>query len=308
MQDCVECVPNFSEGRDENVLGRIETAIQSTGVGLLDQHADPDHHRSVYTLAGSLEAIQDAVMRSAAVAVEAIDLRVHRGTHPRVGAADVIPLVPLRDTSLRDCLKAARDLGERLWRELGVPVYYYGYAATRPARQRLEAVRKLGFSRLSELARTCEVPPDVGGPDLHPTAGACCVGVRDFMVAFNVQLVGCDDRTARRIARSIRESAGGLPGVKALGMYLDSAGVAQVSMNLTKLGPTPVFAAYDAVCAHATRLGANVLNSELVGLAPFAALGPEPGRLQIRGFNRGMILEERLSAAGICREMDGSPR
>ena len=299
MSNIAECVPNFSEGRDAEVLRRIETAIRGTGAPLLDQHADPDHNRSVFTLAGSLESLRQAVLESAAIAVKSIDLRAHRGTHPRVGAIDVVPLVPLGDLRPADCVDAAHDLGDRLWSELRLPVYLYGKAAGRPARERLETVRKLGFERLAELARAHEVPPDVGGPELHPTAGACCVGVRECMVAFNVQLEGRDARTARRIARSVRQSNGGLPGVKALGMYLDSARLAQVSMNLTDLGQTPVFAAFDAVCREAAMLGATVLGSELVGLAPREALGADPSRLRVAGFNRSMILEERLAEAGM---------
>ena len=294
MRDWVECVPNFSEGRDAGCLGRLETAVRSAGVELLDRHSDPDHHRSVFTVAGQFDSIQRAVLASAAVAVQEIDLRRHRGTHPRVGALDVVPIVPLGGTRRPACLAAARDLGERLWSELKVPVYYYGAAAVQVNRTELETVRKLGFERLSALARSGEVRPDVGGPALHPSAGACCIGVRDYLVAFNVQLAGQDARTARQIAQSIRESSGGLPGVKALGMYLESARVAQVSMNLTKLDLTPVSAAYDAVCMQAVRLGASVLGSELVGLVPRATLGPDPGRLRIKGFSPRMILEERL--------------
>lgn len=294
MRDWAECVPNFSEGRAAKRLYRLEEAMRATGVKLLDRHSDPDHHRSVFTFAGQLDSIRRAVLASAAVAVEEVDLRCHRGRHPRVGALDVVPLVPLGETRRSACLDLARDLGDRLWRELRVPVYYYGSAAVQSSRTKLEAVRNLGFEKLSRLAQSGEVRPDVGGPALHPSAGACCIGVRDYLVAFNVQLAGQDDRAARQIARLIRESSGGLPGVKALGIYLESAGVAQVSMNLTKLGRTPVFAAYDAVCAEAGRLGASVLDSELVGLVPRAALGSEPGRLRIKGFCSRMILEERL--------------
>ena len=294
MQDWAECVPNYSEGRDANCLDRLDRAVRGGGVELLDRHSDPDHHRSVFTFAGRFDSIRRAVLASAAVAVREIDLRRHRGHHPRVGALDVVPLVPLGQTRRSSCLDVARDLGDCLWRALNLPVYYYGAAAVRASRTRLETVRNLGFERLSALAESGEVRPDVGGPTLHPSAGACCIGVRDYLVAFNVQLAGQDARVAQQIARLIRESSGGLKGVKALGMYLESAGVAQVSMNLTNLERTPVFAAYDAVCAQAERLGASVLDSELVGLVPRAALGPEPARLRIKAFSSRMILEERL--------------
>ncbi len=307
MRNWAECVANFSEGCDAESLDRLQVAILAGAVDLLDRHADPDHHRSVFTFAGQFPTIRRAVMASAAVAVQEIDLTRHKGAHPRVGAIDVLPLVPLGDTPPSACVEAARDLGERLWRELGVPVYYYGAAALQANRTRLETVRTLGFERLSAVVRGGDVLPDVGGPELHPSAGACCIGVRDAMAAFNVQIAGKDAREARLIARSVREATGGLPGVKALGMYLQSVGVAQVSMNLTKLDQTPVYAAYDAVCAQAARIGAAVLDSELVGLVPRAALGSDPVRLRIKGFNPRMILEERLGDARLRRETSGHP-
>ncbi len=290
-------MPNFSEGRRAGSIGRLEAAVASGGAELLDLHADPDHNRCVLTLAGPLASAAEAVLAASAVAVESIDLRTHRGTHPRIGAVDVVPITPLWATPRSACIEAAREIGERLWRDLRVPVYYYGEAASREGRRRLESVRRLGFERLGPLARDGEVRPDVGGPSLHPSAGACCVGVRPFLAAFNVQLAARDAAAARRIAGALRESAGGLPGVKALGMYLESAGVAQVSMNLTRLDLTPLDAAYDAVCAAASRLGVQVLGSEIVGLVPRAALGPAPARLRIADFGPGMILEERLEDA-----------
>ena len=217
MRDWAECVPNFSEGRAAKCLDRLEEAVRAARVNLLDRHSDADHHRSVFTFAGEFNSIRQAVLASAAVAVEEVDLRCHRGKHPRVGALDVVPLVPLGETRRSACLDLARDLGDRLWSELRVPVYYYGSAAAQSGRSKLEAVRNLGFEKLSTLARSGEVRPDVGGPALHPSAGACCIGVRDYLVAFNVQLAGQDDRAARQIARSIRESSGGLPGCQGLG-------------------------------------------------------------------------------------------
>ncbi len=292
--ELAECVPNFSEGRDASLLAGLGEALQVPRAALLDRHADPDHHRSVYTAAGSLPAIQLAVLAASRLAVDRIDLTNHRGTHPRVGAIDVVPIVPLEDVSERACVESAREIGERLWSSLRIPVYYYGKAARTPERERLESIRKLGFERLRERARQGEVTPDVGGPALHPSAGACFVGVRAPMAAFNVQIDASDARAARMIASAVRESSGGLPGVKALGMFLASARMAQVSMNLTNLDETPVFAAFDTVCRRAASLGVKVLGSELVGLVPRSGLGPDPARLRIRGFHPGMILEERL--------------
>ncbi len=300
MRDWVECVPNFSEGRDKVLLLKLGRALRASGLGLLDTHSDPDHHRSVFTLVGALDSVDRAVITAASTAVREIDLTQHRGTHPRIGVLDVVPLVPLGDTSREDCVDAAWSLGERMWDELRVPVYFYGEAACRPGRVRLESVRKLGFERLASLVRRGKALPDVGGPELHPTAGACCVGVRKIMVAFNVLLGDQDSRTAKRIAGAVRESSGGLAGVKALGMYLGSARLAQVSMNLTDLDKTSVDIAFEAVAREAERHGVPVLGSELVGLAPRSALGRCPEHLQIRGFSNNMLLEERLREARLA--------
>lgn len=294
MQDLSLCVPNFSEGRDERLLDHLDAALSVAGLRVLDRHSDADHHRSVFTVAGSLDSLQEGIVGAAAASVKRIDLRTHRGAHPRVGAIDVVPLVMTGHTPRSRCVQAARSLGERLWSELQLPVYYYGAAATRDSRIQLETVRKHGFERLSALARSGILRPDVGNPSLHRSAGACCIGVRAPMAAFNVHIDADSAHPARQIAGSIREAGGGLPGVKALGMYLQTARTAQVSMNLTRLNETPVFAAYDAVCAAAHRLGVAVIGSELVGLAPRASFGPDPHRLQIRGFSEGMILEEHL--------------
>lgn len=290
----IECVPNFSEGRSTATLEELGDAIQSAGSALLDVHADPDHNRSVFTCAGSAAELELGVARAAAWAMEKIDLRAHRGAHPRIGATDVIPVVPLARDSAPACLRLARRLAEALWQDLGIPVYFYGSAAKSAERTRLEAVRKIGFERLRELARAGRVRPDVGGPELHPSAGACCVGVREPMVAFNVLIDDRNALAASAIAKAVRQSSGGLEGVKALGLYMKSAGVAQVSMNITRLDRANVADAYDAVCAEAAERGVAVLGSELVGLAPRAALGAHPERLRIRGFHSGMLLENRL--------------
>ncbi len=299
MSELVECVPNFSDGRDMRLVDDLANAMQRAGVMLLDVHVDPDHNRSVYTVAGSLDALQTALVSAARVAVQRIDLRSHQGTHPRIGAIDVVPIVPLEGVAADACVEAARAMGERLWTELRIPVYFYGAAARETTRVKLESVRKLGFERLGKRVRQGLVEPDCGGTSLHPSAGACCVGVRPPMAAFNVQIVANDARPARMIAAAIRASGGGLKGVKALGMYLATVGLAQVSMNLTSLDETPVFKAFEAVCRHAAMLGVRVLDTELVGLVPRSALGPRPDRLKIRGFHEGMILETRLQQEGV---------
>lgn len=287
-------MPNVSEGRCPSAVRRIESAINAAPAHVLDTHRDQDHHRSVFTVAAPLNNVSDAVLRLAAVAIDCIDLTRHRGVHPRVGALDVVPLIPFSEATRQACVDCVEEIADRIWAECRVPCYLYGYAARREDRARLETIRNHGFEGLSAAVRQGECLPDVGGPELHPRAGACFLGVRDFMAAFNVQLADGDAAVAKRIAREVRESAGGLPGVKALGFFLPSQNVAQVSMNVTRLDLTPLDAVFAAVCHEAAALGIEVLGSELVGLVPRRAMGQDPRRLRIRGFHEGMILETRL--------------
>ncbi|MBI4576989.1 MAG: glutamate formimidoyltransferase, partial [Planctomycetes bacterium] len=232
----LECVPNFSEGRRPEVVARIEAAAAAAaGVRVLDRHVDPDHHRAVLTLAGEPAALVDGAVRAVAAAVEAIDLGSHQGAHPRIGAADVVPFVPLAGSTLADAVEAARAAGRRIGEELGVPVFLYGEAAARPDRRALPDIRRGG---LEALRGRPALEPEFGPGRLHPTAGACCVGARGPLVAFNLELSTDDEELARRIARRVRESDGGLPGVRALGLRLASRGVAQVSLNLVDPGVT----------------------------------------------------------------------
>lgn len=278
-------------------MRRIESAINAAPVHLLDTHCDRDHHRSVFTFAAPLHEVAEAVARLAAVAVECIDLTRHRGVHPRVGALDVVPLIPFSATLREACVACVGEIADRIWSEFRVPCYLYGYTARRDDRRRLETVRKHGFEALSAVVREGDCLPDVGGPELHPSAGACFLGVRDFMAAFNVQLADSDATAAKRVARAVRESSGGLSGVKALGFFLPSQNAAQVSMNVTRLDLTPLDAVFGAVCSESAALGVEVLGSELVGLVPRGAMGPDPRRLRIRGFHEGMILESSLDRA-----------
>ena len=297
MPDLVVCVPNVSEGRNPSALRRMESAIEAASAHVLDTHRDEDHHRSVFTFAAPLNDVAGAVLRLAEAAFECINITRHRGVHPRVGALDVVPLIPFAETGREACVDCVGEIADRLWAEFRVPSYLYGYAARREDRTRLETIRKHGFEALSEAVRRGECLPDVGGAGLHPKAGACFLGVRDFMAAFNVQLADHDATAAKRIARALRESSGGLPGVKALGLFLPSQNSAQVSMNVTRLDLTPLDTVFAAVCRESAALGVDVLGSELVGLVPRNALGPEPERLRIRGFHEGMILETRLARA-----------
>lgn len=245
----VECVPNFSEGRNAETIDAIAAAIRGVeGIFALDMTLDRDHNRSVITFAGPPEAVAEAAFRGVEEAVARIDLTQQSGAHPRIGAADVVPFVPVREVSLKECIGLAGLAGSRIWRELGVPVYLYGAAARRPERTRLEDIRRGGFEELRDLVRTDPARlPDFGRAQLHPTAGATVVGARKFLIAFNINLASADAAVARRIARKIRTSSGGLPCVKALGLYLESRKLAQVSMNLTDFERTPVSAVFRAV-------------------------------------------------------------
>ena len=283
-----ECVPNFSEGRDPAKVEAIRLAVASTpGVWLLRAERDPDHNRSVLTFAGAPEAVVEGAFRGIQRAVELIDLSVHAGVHPRIGAADVVPFVPLDDMKLEECAELAHGLGERVWRELGVPVYFYEAAARRPECVRLEWVRRGGFEK-PRLA------PDLGGPSLHPTAGACVIGARKFLIAFNVNLTTADVRIARAIARKIRASSGGLPFVKAIGVLLESRQVAQLSINLTDFEQTPLHLVFERVKAEAAAAGVGIAGTEIIGLMPKKAIEMAAGYyLEIE--NTGdRILENQL--------------
>ncbi len=295
LRGWVECVPNFSEGRDAAVIEALRRAIESAGVKLLDHAGDPDHHRSVFTFAGRLAEVEEAVFRAAEAAVEKIDLTRHRGVHPRIGALDVVPLIPLGDTPFEVCAAGARRIARRLWSRLEIPVYFYGRAALRLERRPLEFIRKLGFERLRRLADSPERRPDVGGPAPHPTAGAACVGVRGFLIAFNVELRTADIAVAKRIAANIRESSGGLPAVKALGLPLASRGAVQVSMNVADIDRTPLHRAVEAVCAEAEALGVEVARGELIGLLPRKAAQQTTARaLRLEALTPDMTIEGRL--------------
>ncbi|MBK9166526.1 MAG: glutamate formimidoyltransferase [Bryobacterales bacterium] len=297
LAQLIECVANFSEGRDLAVIDALVESLH--GVALLDRTSDPDHHRSVLTFAGAPDAVAAAAFQAVRTAAARIDLTRHTGIHPRIGAADVIPLVPIAGVTLDECAALAVGLGERIWSELHVPVYLYEAAARRPGRRRLEVIRRGGFELLRHEALTREDrAPDIGGPALHPTAGATVVGARPFLIAFNINLDTGDVAVARTIAARIRESSGGLPCVKAMGVFLASRGLAQVTMNLTDFTVTPVHRAYEAVRDEAEHLGVRVLESELIGLIPRAALaGSEPWLPTVRDFDESRILENRLRSA-----------
>lgn len=274
IKPLIESVANFSEGRDSRRIDGLVSAMNSVGrAAVLDVHTDPDHNRSVITVAGEPDAVAEASLRGVGQAAQSIDLTRHTGAHPRIGAADVIPFVPLEGTSLADCAALAHDVGREIWARFRLPVYFYGAAALRPERAALENIRRGQFEVLADAAVLFpDRAPDVGGPALHPTAGAVAVGARNFLIACNVNLDTSDLATANKIARTVRASSGGLPDVKAIGVALPSRGLAQVSMNLTDFRQTPLAELFEAVRREAARYGVAVVEEEIVGLVPRAAL------------------------------------
>ena len=269
----IECVPNFSEGLDAKKVEAIVRAMRVDGVHLLDWSRDSDHNRSVVTIAGDPEAVVEAAVRGAGKAAELIDLTRQTGVHPRIGAADVIPFVPVTGVSLVQCVMLARQAGMAIWRRFGVPVYFYEAAAARPDRVNLEDVRRGQFEGLlRDSVKDVTRRPDVGGPELHGTAGASAVGARKFLIAYNIYLQEGDVSLARAIAREIRASSGGLLGVKAMGVLAN--GRAQVSMNITDFHRTPMTKVHAAVAAIAERHGVSIGEGEVIGLIPDEAYEP----------------------------------
>jgi glutamate formiminotransferase len=284
----IECIPNFSEGRDTTVaLAIANTIAQTPDVLLLGWELDSDHNRSVMTFAGTPDAVVEAAVRGVGKAAELIDLSAHQGVHPRVGAADVIPFVPLEGSTMDDAIAAAHRAGEEIWRRYGVPVYFYESAARSPDRKRLERVRRKEFDG---------APPDVGNLAAHTTAGASMVGARGFLIAYNVLLATRDAAIAQTIAKKIRESSGGFPHVKAMGIYLASRDRAQVSMNLTNFAETPLDRVYDAISSGARELGTEAVAGEIIGFIPRRAyeMAPEFFR-RAENFSESRILETRIA-------------
>jgi glutamate formiminotransferase len=283
----IECVPNFSEGRDTAKIRAIVDAIASAGVLLLGYESDVDHNRSVVTFAGAPDVVMEGAIRGVGKAAELIDLTHHEGVHPRVGAADVIPFVPLDGASMDDCARIAHRAGEEIWSRSGVPVYFYEAAARLHNRKRLENVRRRGFDGS---------PPDIGAITSHPAAGASVVGAREILIAYNINLETTDANVARTVARKIRESSGGFRFVKAMGLFLPSRGCSQVSMNLTNYLETPLDRVYDTVVEEAARLGTCVRSSQLVGFIPRRAYEMYPDFFaRAEHFDESRIIEVRVA-------------
>jgi glutamate formiminotransferase len=302
----IESVPNFSEGRRIEVVDRIAGAIESVpGAHLLDRTSDASHNRSVITLAGEPVPVLEALERAVAVAVAEIDMERHTGEHPRIGAVDVVPFVPLGDTKMNDCIELARTFGSRVADRFGLPVYLYGEAATTPSRVRLADVRRGQFEGLRTQIGEPGREPDFGPRTLHPSAGAIAVGARPFLIAYNINLESNDVELAKRIARRVRESSGGLPKVQANGFWIEELGRAQVSMNLLDYRTTPLWLVWETVRAAAAEDHVELLESELIGLAPLGALLGVADHAEVPA---EAPVEERLAgAAHFLKLRDFSP-
>jgi glutamate formiminotransferase len=296
----LECVPNVSEGRDRHVLGRLGYAISGVaGVRLADVHADPDHHRSVFTFLGAPEAVEAAALALADAVFASVDMRGHRGVHRRLGALDVLPFVPLRGLSMADAVASAHAVGRALAERHAVPVYFYGAAAATPERRRLQHVRAGEYEGLAERLADPTWRPDAGPARFDPAKGATALGARDVLIAYNVWLNSRDLAAARAVARAVRESSGGLRAVQAIGIPLAQRGLVQVSMNLLDYRVTSLARAFDAVVMEARRHGLAIKRAELVGLAPRAAFGGRAGAgVGLPDLRAEQFLETHLDAIG----------
>lgn len=296
MQRVIECIPNFSEGRRQDVIEQIAGAVRACeGVRLLDVAPNPDHNRTVLTFVGKPQAVGEAAFRATAEAVRLINMEEQRGEHPRMGAMDVVPFVPVSGVTMDDAVALANEVGKRIAEELKVPVFLYSAAAKTPARKRLPDVRKGEYEGLKQAISTPERMPDYGEARMHPTAGATAVGARPPLIAFNVNLGTNKLPIAKAIGKALRESSGGLVNVQAMGVDLAAEGIVQVSMNLLDYTRTPIHRAYELVRIEAERYGVPVIACEIVGLVPLdALLGVADHYLRLRDFSRNQVLEARL--------------
>lgn len=297
MAKIVECIPNISEGRNMEVVEAVLNEVRSTpGVTLLDHSSDPSHNRTVITFLGSPEGVADAAVKLAKKAVELIDLTRHVGEHPRMGAVDVCPFVPVKEITTEECVELSKVVGKRIWEEAGMPVFLYEDSASAPHRVNLAAIRKGQFEGMAEKVKQPEWEPDFGGRTIHPTAGTVAVGCRMPLVAYNINLSTSDIKIASTIAKTIRQSNGGLACVKALGVMLEDRNIAQVSINMTNLHKTPLYRVVELVKAEAKRWGVSVVGTEVVGLTPMHALiDAAEYYLQIENFDgEKQVLESYL--------------
>lgn len=293
----IECVPNFSEGRRQDVIDEIVNCFKGKrGVYLLDHRADEDHNRLVISLIGAPAPIQEALLEAAKVALKHIDMNAHQGGHPRIGAVDVVPFTPIKGITMEECIELAHSFGERYYKETGIPVYFYEDAALRPERKRLEVIRKGQYEVLKDEAKTNpDRRPDIGEACLHPTAGATVIGARKFLVAFNVNLDTPDVNIAKKIAAAVRASSGGFCHVKGIGLALEERGITQVSMNLVDYEKNSLYRVLETIRMEAKRWGVGVVETEVYGMIPVnAILESAAYYLQIAGFDPEQVLELRL--------------
>jgi glutamate formiminotransferase len=298
MSRFIECVPNFSEGRRSEVVAAIATAIAAVDTAcLLDTHIDSDHNRSVITFVATPEHVVEAAVSGVAMAAKLIDMRTHKGEHPRLGATDVLPFVPIQQVTMEECVKLAHEAGERIAAELEIPVYFYEQAARRPNRKNLEDVRRGALELLREqIVINPDRAPDVGPSEVHETAGAIVIGARPILIAFNVVLRSTEIRVARQVTRTIRARDGGLPYLKALAFQLHSKGLVQVSMNLIDYRVTGMREAFDAVKREADKMGVEVSTAEIVGLVPRDALDENAEYFsKLENFSEAKVLENQIA-------------
>ncbi len=294
----IECVPNFSEGCDQKKIAAIANVLESyQHIHLVDFSSDADHNRSVFTFLGKPDDVLEAALAASGKALKLIDMRKQTGVHPRLGAVDVVPFIPLGKTKMKDAIEVAHAFGNKLYERYKVPVYFYGFAALKDNCVELPDVRRGGYEALEDKMSRSEDAPDVGGRDFNPRSGATAVGARELLVAYNINLA-CDDlRLVQKIASQIREKSGGFQHLRAIGVILKSRGIAQVSMNLTNCRKTPFKVVYDEVEKLAAQRGVEILESELIGLAPKCAFaGTTPKYLKLKDFDKQRLLETHLKA------------
>lgn len=292
----IECVPNFSEGRDKKIIAAIAHVFKSfPAVHLIDFSADADHNRSVFTFLGKPEDVMEAALAACGKALTLIDMRKQAGVHPRLGAVDVVPFIPLGKAKMKDAVDMAHAFGRQLYERFGVPVYFYGYAAVCARRRELADIRRGGYEALESKIINHHEIPDVGEPEFNASSGATIIGAREPLVAYNINLMSDDLRLAKNIASRIREKNGGLKHVRAMGVMLASRGIAQVSMNLVNCRETPFKVIYDQIEKLAAAQGVGILESELIGLAPKSAFaGTTPQYLKLKDFDENRLLETHI--------------
>jgi len=292
----IECVPNFSEGRrDEVIEAIVEPFRKRKGCALFDYRADKDHNRLVVSLGGEPDSVQEAILEAAKVAISIIDLAQHQGSHPRIGAVDVIPFVPLQNITMEECVDLAHRFGQRYYKETGVPVYFYEEAALKPERKRLEVIRKGQYEALKREVVNSERHPDVGEPTLHPSAGATVIGARKFLIAFNVNLGTDDVNVAREIAKVVRSSSGGLRFVKCIGLLLKERGLVQVSTNIVDYEKNTLYRVLELIRMEAKRWNVTIKETEIYGMIPAAAIVDTTSYyMQTSGFDPSQVIELRL--------------